>query len=139
MESKNGKWRFTSPTHTVRAFATALEELAAEGGVASRHERYVENHRILVEGMQSLGFRPLIAAELRSPIITSFIYPEDPNFHFMTFYQKLKARRFVIYPGKVSSTETFRIGTIGHVFPSDIEELIAAIADVVAEMQIQVR
>lgn len=132
METKGGKWRYTSPTHVVRAFATALDELDAEGGVPARHKRYCENHRVLVEGMQRLGFRPLLAPEHRSPIITSFLYPDDaPSFSFQTLYDALKQRGFVIYPGKISQAETFRIGTIGHVFPRDFERLIECMGEVV--------
>ena len=137
MEEHGGKWRYTSPTHTVRAFRQALQELAEEGGVAARYRRYCENHRRLVAGMEGLGFRPLLPGAHRSPIITSFLYPPDPAFAFRAFYDAMKRRRFVIYPGKVSQAETFRIGTIGHVFPADIDELIAAVADAVAELGVR--
>jgi 2-aminoethylphosphonate-pyruvate transaminase len=130
METKGGKWRYTSPTHAVRAFATALDELDEEGGIAARHRRYRENHRVLVEGMERQGFRPLLAAEHRSPIITSFLYPDDASFKFEAFYDALKQRGFVIYPGKISQAETFRVGTIGHVFPHDFERLIECVQDV---------
>ncbi|MBX7166379.1 MAG: 2-aminoethylphosphonate--pyruvate transaminase [Pirellulales bacterium] len=139
MEHKGGKWRYTSPTHVVRAFAQALAELAAEGGVEARHRRYVENHRRLVEGLTRLGFQPLLPAELRSPIITSFLYPPDPRFSFDAFYDAMKRRRFVIYPGKVSDADTFRIGTIGHVFPEDIDQLVVATREAVAELGVELR
>lgn len=128
MEDRGGKWRYTSPTHAVRAFAQALAELREEGGVAARHARYCENARRLVAGMEPLGFRPLLPEAVRSPIITAFRYPDAPGFSFPRFYDELKRRRFVIYPGKVSEAETFRIGTIGHVFPADIDALISAVA-----------
>ena len=134
METKNGKWRYTSPTHVVRAFQQALNELDDEGGVEARHARYCENHRILIQGMQQLGFDPLIPADLRSPIITSFCFPTDPKFEFQSFYNALKAKRFVIYPGKVSVADTFRIGTIGHLFPEDVELLVQAIGTVTEEL-----
>jgi 2-aminoethylphosphonate-pyruvate transaminase len=137
MEDGGGKWRFTSPTHVVRAFAQALQELQAEGGVAARYERYRENHRRLIDGYERIGFRPLLPEPLRSPIITSFRYPSDPAFSFATFYAALKRRRFVIYPGKISEAETFRVGTIGHVFPADIGELVAATGDVVTELELR--
>lgn len=136
METRGGKWRYTSPTHTVRAFAQALGELDDEGGIGIRAQRYVENHRLLVEGMQQLGFRTLVAPQWQSPIITAFRYPDDPGFEFNALYAAMKARRFVIYPGKVSDADTFRIGTIGHVFPDDIRRLLVAIADAVAELGI---
>lgn len=129
MEEGSGKWRFTSPTHTVRAFAQALIELEEEGGVEKRHERYQENHRVLVEGMERLGFRCFLSESNRSPIITAFHDPEESTYDFKRFYADLKSRGFVIYPGNVTEANTFRIGTIGHVFPSDIRLLIAAIED----------
>ncbi len=127
METKGGKWRYTSPTHVVRAFAQALRELDEEGGVPARHARYLANHRALVAGMERLGFECLLPEACRSPIITAFRNPPHPGFAFRTFYTALKARGFVIYPGKVTHAETFRIGTIGHVFPADVERLIDAV------------
>jgi 2-aminoethylphosphonate-pyruvate transaminase len=134
MEEKDGKWRFTSPTHVVHAFAQALDELRAEGGVSARHRRYQTNHDTLVNGMAALGFRELLPRILQSPIITAFHYPDSPSFSFETFYAALKKRRFVIYPGKVGRASTFRIGTIGHVFPNDIQAFIQSVAEVVAEL-----
>ena len=126
MEDGHGKWRFTSPTHVVRAFMQAMAELEAEGGIAARHARYSENHRTLVDGMRSLGFRTLLPDEVQSPIITSFYYP-SADFDFKDFYTKLKAQGFVIYPGKISQADTFRIGNIGDVFPDDFRRLTEAI------------
>jgi 2-aminoethylphosphonate-pyruvate transaminase len=127
MERGRGKWRFTSPTHVVRAFHQALAELAEEGGVAARHRRYAENQRRLVEGMERLGFACLLPHRLHSPIITAFRSPDAPGYEFRRFYQNLKERGFVIYPGKVAGADSFRIGTIGHVFPADIERLLGAV------------
>jgi 2-aminoethylphosphonate-pyruvate transaminase len=130
MEDHQGKWRYTSPTHVVRAFAQALIELDAEGGIPVRAARYRENHRILVEGMEALGYPALIAPAHQSPIITAFRYPDESEFCFRSFYDALKSRGFVIYPGKISQADTFRIGTIGHVFPDDIRRLLTAVRDV---------
>lgn len=129
MEKGHGKWRFTSPTHVVRAFKQAMDELAAEGGVEARHVRYCRNHDVLVEGMRSLGFKTLLKDEVQSPIITSFLYP-DKEFDFKEFYHQLKEKGFVIYPGKISQADTFRIGNIGDVFPEDFSRLIEAIKTV---------
>lgn len=129
MEKGHGKWRFTSPTHVVRAFMQALKELEAEGGIAARHARYCENHRTLVEGMRNLGFRTLLPDDEQSPVITSFYYPEA-DFDFKDFYTKLKEKGFVIYPGKISQADTFRIGNIGDVFPADFNKLIEAIKEI---------
>jgi len=127
MEDNQGKWRFTSPTHVVRAFAEALKELDGEGGIAARQHRYSENQNTLVTGMQRLGFKPLLDAKLQSSIITSFHNPKHPNYNFNTFYEVLKEKGFVIYPGKVSQADCFRIGTIGDVWPSDIDKFIEAV------------
>ncbi|MFP6678461.1 MAG: 2-aminoethylphosphonate--pyruvate transaminase [Pirellulaceae bacterium] len=134
MENNGGKWRYTSPTHVVCAFAQALEELEEEGGVTARHRRYCDNHQRMVEGMQRIGLRTLLPADLQSPIITSFLYPDEDWFEFRTFYDKMKSRRFVLYPGKVSNAECFRIGTIGHVFPDDMTAVVANTGEVLKEM-----
>lgn len=128
MEKGHGKWRFTSPTHVVRAFKQAMDELAEEGGVEARHNRCCENHRVLVDGMRSLGFQTLLPDEIQSPVITSFLYPYA-DFNFKTFYTQLKERGFVIYPGKISQADTFRIGNIGDVHPEDFRQLIEVIRE----------
>jgi 2-aminoethylphosphonate-pyruvate transaminase len=137
METKGGKWRFTSPTHVVSAFAQALDELEAEGGVEARHARYVANQKTMVDGMRAIGFRTLIGDEVQSPIITSFYFPDAAEFEFQTFYDALKSRGFVIYPGKVSHAQCFRIGSIGDVHPSDMTELIGHVSEVISEMGVR--
>lgn len=124
---KDGKWRFTSPTHSVRAFYQALLELEQEGGIKARNKRYKNNQRHLVEGMEELGFKCLIAPEFQSPIITSFLYPESIIFNFDKFYLDLKRNGFVIYPGKISTHDTFRIGNIGKIYKDDIDRLLNTI------------
>lgn len=128
MEQQGGKWRFTSPTHTVLAFAQALRELDEEGGIAARHRRYSENQRTLVDGMAALGFAPLLPEQWQSPIITAFYSPAHPDYRFADFYLRLKGQGFVIYPGKVSQADCFRIGNIGDVTPARVRDLLAAMA-----------
>lgn len=129
METQNGKWRYTSPTHVVRAFYQALVELETEGGIAKRYERYTRNQQILAEGMKRLGFRILLPKESQSPFITSFCYPDSDAFSFQGFYERLKKAGFVIYPGKISRADTFRIGNIGEVYPQDMERLLVAVKE----------
>ncbi len=126
MEDGGGKWRFTSPTHVVRAFAQALEELQQEG-LDNRCKRYFANQRYLVEGMRQLGFATLLPDLMQSPIITSFCSPADADYSFTAFYKALKQQGFVIYPGKVTVADTFRIGNIGDVYPGDIDQLLVAV------------
>lgn len=120
---KDGKWRFTSPTHTVLAFAKALDELDAEGGVKAREKRYTENNRTLIANMQRLGFKTYVAQENQSPIITSFLYPENKNFDFGEMYEYIKKNGYAIYPGKVTDIDTFRLGNIGEIYLEDIEKI----------------
>ncbi|NUN95595.1 MAG: 2-aminoethylphosphonate--pyruvate transaminase [Candidatus Omnitrophica bacterium] len=133
----NGQFRFTPPTHALLAFHQALLELEQEGGVEGRHARYSHNHEVLIRGMREIGFEEYLAPELQGPIITSFRYPEHPNFSFEEFYRRLNERNYVIYPGKVSNADCFRIGTIGRIFESDILALLAAVREVVLEMGVE--
>ena len=128
MEKNNGKWRFTSPTHVVRAFYQALLELETEGGIAQRAARYSASQRALVKGMRGLGFKTLLNDSDHSPIITSFYSPTEASYSFNEFYHMLKARGFVIYPGKVSNADCFRIGNIGDVQPEDMVRLVQAVS-----------
>jgi 2-aminoethylphosphonate-pyruvate transaminase len=134
---RDGQFRFTPPTHVLAAFRRALNELDAEGGVAARGRRYSMNHCALMEGMRRLGLRPYLAAEHQSPVITSFRYPDDDRFDFQAFYGLLSQRGFVIYPGKLSSEDCFRIGTIGDLHPPDIRRLISAMGEVLREMGVR--
>ena len=137
METNGGKWRFTSPTHVVSAFARALDELKDEGGIEARHTRYVANQKTMVKGMRALGFRTLLGDDLQSPIITSFYYPDSAEFEFQKFYDALKSRGFVIYPGKVSHAQCFRIGSIGDVQPEDMSGLVGRISEVIDELGVR--
>lgn len=130
----NGQFRFTPPTHALLAFHRALEELVLEGGVAGRARRYARNHSIIAEGMRAMGFSMYLPAEVQGHIITSFVYPKDPAFDFETFYEKLNERGYVIYPGKVSDADCFRIGNIGRLDENDMRALLDAIRAVMDEM-----
>jgi 2-aminoethylphosphonate-pyruvate transaminase len=133
----NGQFRFTPPTHTLIAFAQALRELKAEGGIRGRRVRYRLNYEVLLAGMREMGFREYLRPEDQGYIITSFHYPDHPNFNFNDFYQRLNEGDFVIYPGKVSDADCFRIGHIGRIFEADTRALLAAIRETLQEMDIQ--
>ena len=130
MEKGGGKWRFTSPTHVVRSFLQALHELEDEGGIEKRYERYSKNQKTLLEGMRKIGIEPLLPDSLHSPIITSFLSPNSEAYSFKKLYDLLKQNGFVIYPGKVTQGDTFRIGNIGEVYPDDMEKLTEAISKI---------
>lgn len=131
---RTGQWRFTPPTHSVVAFHKALEQHALEGGVQGRLARYTRNRDVLVSGMRELGFRTLLEDCWLSPIITTFFCPEHPNFQFMRFYEELKTRQFIIYPGKLTQAESFRIGCIGQIDEYIVHQLLRAIADSLVAM-----
>ena len=135
---KNGQFRYTPPTHSILALEQALKELDQEGGVAGRAARYRRNQETLVEGMKRLGFRPYLDPSVQSCIITAFYFPEDQNFSFDAFYRKLSDKGFIIYPGKISQANTFRIGSIGRIFPGDIAALLLAIESALREMEVKI-
>jgi len=135
---KDGQFRFTPPTHTLLAFVQALKELLEEGGIAGRAARYRANHTALLDGMQRLGFRPYLSPAVQSYIITTFHYPADPRFVFEEFYQRLAAKGFVIYPGKLTKHDCFRIGNIGRLYEKDIQSLLKAIELVLKELRLPI-
>lgn len=136
MES-NGQWRFTPPTHVIAAFDRALAEHEREGGVQGRGERYRRNCRILVEGMRTLGFETLLPDALQAPIIVTFREPGDPRFEFGTFYRKLAERGFVIYPGKLTVADSFRMGCIGALGEEQMRGALDAVAHALREMGVE--
>lgn len=133
---RNGQWRFTPPTHVIFALRQALQAHDAEGGVAGRYRRYTENCRILIDGMHEHGFEPLLSHNLQAPIIVTFKMPVDPAFEFQTFYDRLKDKGFIIYPGKLTVADSFRMGCIGALHADDIRAAIAAVGDTMSEMDV---
>ncbi len=126
---KDGKWRFTSPTHVVLAFRRAIEELKIEGGVAVREARYRENNKILIDRMTAMGIKTYVDRKHQSPIITTFFNPENTEFSFTEMYEFVKERGYAIYPGKVTNADTFRIGNIGEIYPEDMNKLCDIFAE----------
>ncbi|MGH4137789.1 2-aminoethylphosphonate--pyruvate transaminase [Clostridium sp.] len=125
---ENGKWRFTSPTHVVAAFSKALDELLEEGGVVGRNKRYTDNNNLLRKKLKDIGISSYINEELQSPIITTFLFPSE-DFNFKGFYDYVKERGFVLYPGKLTEVDSFRIGNIGEIYEEDIEKLCIIIQE----------
>ncbi len=132
--AKTGQYRFTPPIHVIVSFHQALSEFWAEGGQPGRGRRYAENCKVLIEGMRALGFRTLLPDRLQAPIIVTFHMPEDAKFVFQGFYDKLKDRGYVIYPGKLTVADSFRIGCIGRLDAGHMRGALAAIAEVLAEL-----
>ncbi len=131
---KSGQWRYTPPTHVVAAFLEALRLHREEGGVAARGARYARNRDVLVAGMRALGFETLLQDRWLSPIIVTFFCPADPNFSFARFYDLMKARGFIIYPGKLTVVDSFRIGVIGQLDEEVMRRVVSAVQDCLTEM-----
>ncbi len=134
-----GQWRFTPPTQVLAALDQALIELEEEGGIAGRLARYRENCRILMEGLSGLGLDCFLDAQLQAPIIVTFHAPVDANYQFDIFYEKLRARGYAIYPGKLTHAPSFRIGCIGRIDARIMRDVVEAIGDVLAEMEVRQR
>ena len=134
----NGQFRFTPPTHAILAFYQALLELEAEGGILARAARYRKNYKMTVSGMSALGFNTYLPENLRGYIITSFYYPDSPNFSFRPFYERLSELGHVIYPGKLSHADCFRIGHIGRLDTSDVTALLRSVYITLQDMGIDV-
>lgn len=124
--NKTGQWRFTPPTHTVVAFLEALYQHEEEGNVEGRHGRYLNNRKTLVAGMREMGFETLLEDRWLSPIITTFFCPAHPSFDFKTFYEEIKKQGYIIYPGKLTVVDSFRVGNIGQLFEEDMKGVLAA-------------
>lgn len=132
--NKTGQWRFTPPTHVVAAFLEALRAHKAEGGVAGRGARYQRNRDVVVAGMRALGFETLLSERWLSPIIVTFFSPADPAFDFGRFYGLLKQKGFIIYPGKLTVVDSFRIGCIGRLDEHVMHRVVAAADDALKEL-----
>ena len=135
--NRNGQWRFTPPTHVVAAFLEALRQHEQEGGVAGRNRRYSRNRDVLVSEMRALGFETLLSDEWLSPIIVTFFNPADPAFDFRCFYELIRQRGFLIYPGKLTETDSFRIGCVGHLDEDAMRGVCVAIREALGELGVR--
>jgi 2-aminoethylphosphonate-pyruvate transaminase len=134
---KTGQWRFTPPTHVVAALRAAIDQYQAQGGLEARLARYTENCRVLVSGMRALGLRTFLPDAVQAPIIVTFHAPPDPSYVFAEFYRGVRERGFILYPGKLTAVDTFRIGCIGAIGPDAMKQAVAAVADVLREMGVR--
>ena len=131
---KTGQWRFTPPTHVAAALRAAIDQYQAQGGQPARLARYTENCAALVSGMRALGLRTFLPDALQAPIIVTFHSPPDPKYDFIEFYTLVRERGFILYPGKLTAVDTFRVGCIGAIGADTLRQAVAAIADALREM-----
>jgi len=134
---KTTQWRFTPPTHVVAALDSAITQYLEEGGLMARGGRYARNCKALIDGMAELGFRPFLDPAIQAPIIVTFHAPADPAYEFKAFYQEVKKRGYILYPGKLTQLETFRVGCIGHFGEAGIPGAVEAVADALESMGVR--
>ena len=134
---KTGQWRFTPPTHVVAALRSALDQYHDEGGQLARLKRYSDNCAVLVSGMQALGLKPFLDAAVQAPIIVTFHAPADSSYRFSTLYQGVREQGYILYPGKLTRVETFRVGCIGAIDATVLRNAVAAIEHSLRDMGIR--
>ena len=133
---KTGQWRFTPPTHVVVALHEAIAQFEAEGGQSARLARYTRNYQTLITGMATLGFKPFLDPAVQAPIIVTFHAPQHPAYEFKRFYDTAKHYGFLLYPGKLTQVETFRVGCIGAIGPVEMRQAVDAVAQTLRDLGI---
>jgi len=131
---QTGRWRFTPPTHVVAALGAALDQYDAGGGRPGRLARYQANCDRLLAGLEALGLKPFLPRELQAPVIVTVLAPDHPAYAFPDLYARAKAAGFILYPGKLTAVETFRVGCIGAIGTAEIEAALNAIGQALREM-----
>lgn len=134
---KTAQWRYTPPTHVVAALRAAIDQFKDEGGQTARLARYTANYRTLVDGMHKLGFRTYLRAEVQAPVIVTFHAPADAGYDFRQFYAAVRARGYILYPGKLTQVETFRVGCIGAIDSNEMRNVVSAVEQALLELGIQ--
>ncbi len=132
-----GQWRFTPPTHVVASLRSALDQYHAEGGQPARLGRYSANCAALVGGMRALGFRSFLADAAQAPIIVTFLSPADPAYDFAELYRRAREMGFILYPGKLTEVDTFRVGCMGDIDADVLGRAVAAIRDSLVAMGVR--
>ena len=134
---KTTQWRYTPPTHVVAALRAAVDQYKEAGGQPARFARYAGNCRTLIDGMAALGFRPFLRQEVQAPIIVTFHAPADPAYDFKSFYARTRERGYILYPGKLTQVETFRVGCIGAIDANEMRNVVTAVAEALKDMGIR--
>jgi 2-aminoethylphosphonate-pyruvate transaminase len=134
---KTGQWRFTPPTHVLAALRAAIDQYQMQGGLPARLARYTQNCAALVSGMRALGFKTFLPDAVQAPIIVTFHAPPDPAYDFTEFYRRVRERGFILYPGKLTAVETFRVGCIGAISAETLKQAVGAIGDALREMGVR--
>lgn len=134
---RTGEMHFTPPVQTIYAARQGLDEYFAEGEAAkwARHTRVFE---AIHKGLDKLGFNDVIKREWQSGLVVSVIYPDDPNWDFTKIHDYCYERGFTIYPGKISTTNTFRLCALGAIDENDIKDFFTVFEEALREDNIQI-
>lgn len=134
---KTGEMHFTPPVQTVYSTIQALKEYFAEGEEAkwARHTRVFE---AIHKGLDELGFKDVIKRELQAGLVVSVIYPDDPNWNFEKVHDYCYERGFTIYPGKISTTNTFRLCALGAIDEQDIKDFFVVLKEALESLNIAI-
>lgn len=132
---KTGEMHFTPPVQTIYATIQALKEYFEVGEEAkfARHRRVYE---AIHEGLDELGFKTIIPREIESGLVVSVLYPDDSNWDFEKVHDYCYKRGFTIYPGKISTTNTFRLCALGSIDVLDIKNFINVMKNALIEFKI---
>ncbi len=134
---KTTQWRYTPPTHVVIALDAALGQYDEQGGQPARLARYAANYETLIAGMKEMGFKVFLDPKIQAPIIVTFYAPADSRYAFKAFYEKVRDKGFILYPGKLTQVETFRVGCIGAIGPDEMHHAVNAVRDALRELGIK--
>lgn len=132
---KNGEMRFTPPVQTVYAALQGLKEYYEEGETP-KYERHLRVNKAIHEGLAKLGLKEAIRPEIQSGLVVSVLYPEDPRWDFGKVHDYCYERGFTIYPGKISTSDTFRLCSLGAIDENDIKDFFAVFTEALDKLGI---
>lgn len=134
---KTGEMHFTPPVQTIYATIQALKEYFAEGEEA-KFARHRAIYEAIHKGVDELGLKTVIDPKIESGLVVSVLYPTDPNFSFEKVHDYCYERGFTIYPGKISTTNTFRLCALGAINANDIKDFFVVLKEALETYHIKV-
>lgn len=134
---KTGEMHFTPPVQTIYATIQALKEYWDEGE-AAKWARHTRVFNAINQGLDQLGFRQVIRPEWRAGLVSAVVYPDDPNWNFEKVHDYCYEHGFTIYPGKLSSTNTFRLCALGAIDEQDIEDFFVVFKEALSVLNVSI-
>ena len=134
---RTGEMHFTPPVQTIYSTIQALKEYWAEGEQA-KWARHTRVFNAIHEGLDELGFKDVIKREEQAGLVVSAIYPDDPNWSFEKVHDYCYERGFTIYPGKISTTNTFRLCALGAIDEQDITDFFEVFREALEHCSVKI-